>query len=310
MTALVARVADFCGIREAKLGFDLQITRYVFEAKNAGADFADVATLGRQSLHLSPEVLSREARRFGLEAIADQPEGVFTSDGYVEALLSTLGAKHCHSIDASDFEGATHVLDLNRPVPDALAGAFSTIIDGGTLEHVFDFPQAIRNVSKMLRVGGHFISINGTNNFMGHGFYQFSPELFFRAFSNKNGYDIESMVVTEVNDDGVWYEVTDPASYGDRVQLVNNSRTYLMMRARKTADAPDFVEFPQQSDYANTAWQREGPEARSFLVRPWRQRVVEKFAPGPLRRGLRRLSQATRRHFAAAAYQRREFGSQ
>ena len=55
------------------------------------------------------------------------------------------------------------------------------VIDGGLLEHVFDFPTAIRNCMRMVRQGGHLILNLPVNNFPGHGFYRFSPELVFRV---------------------------------------------------------------------------------------------------------------------------------
>ena len=101
---------------------------------------------------------------------------------------ATSARKDTISIDASAYENATMVHDMNLPVGDELKQKFSVVIDGGTLEHVFNFPTAIRNCMEMLKVGGHFFAHTMANNFMGHGFYQFSPELFYRVFSPENGF--------------------------------------------------------------------------------------------------------------------------
>jgi 2-polyprenyl-3-methyl-5-hydroxy-6-metoxy-1,4-benzoquinol methylase len=74
------------------------------------------------------------------------------------------------SIDASDYENATYVHDLNVPIPDHLKGQFDLVDDGGTLEHVFNFPVALRNCMEMVKVGGHLLLNVPTNNFVGHGF--------------------------------------------------------------------------------------------------------------------------------------------
>ena len=87
-------------------------------------------------------------------------------------------------MDASSFEGATVVHDLNLPITEALKGRFDVVCDAGTIEHVMNFPTAIRNCMEMVRVGGHLILGTPANNFFGHGFYQFSPELWFRLFSS------------------------------------------------------------------------------------------------------------------------------
>ena len=43
----------------------------------------------------------------------------------------------------------------------------------------------------MATVQDHFVRITPANNFFGHGFYQFTPELFFRIFSAANGFEVE-----------------------------------------------------------------------------------------------------------------------
>ena len=64
------------------------------------------------------------------------------------------------------------------------AGQFDVVYDGGTLEHVFNFPVALRNAMELLRPGGRLFTIHTcANNLCGHGFYQFSRELFYRTLS-------------------------------------------------------------------------------------------------------------------------------
>ena len=278
------------------MGFDLQTTRFLLEAKRSAADFSDTITLGRQNLHINRDTYRAEAARFGVSPVGD----AFSDFPFVEGLLRGLGAKSPRSLDASGYEGADHVVDLNEPLPAELVGKFSMVIDGGTLEHVFDFRQAAINVAKLLRIGGHVISVTPCNNFMGHGFYQFSPELFYRVFSSENGFEVESMVLTEVNADGDWYEAMDPDVARARVTLVNGSRTYLMMRARKTGDVEMFAKTPQQSDYS-VLWQDDhgGDESMEFLRSGRLQAVAERYFPKRVRIALRRLKQGVADHFAS-----------
>jgi hypothetical protein len=44
----------------------------------------------------------------------------------------------------------------------------------------FNFPVALANAMKMAKIGGHFAARTPANNQCGHGFYQFSPGLFYR----------------------------------------------------------------------------------------------------------------------------------
>jgi hypothetical protein len=71
------------------------------------------------------------------------------------------------------------------------------VFDGGALEHVFNFPVAISSCMRALVVGGTFISSTPVNNNMGRGLYQFSPELFYRVFSQEFGVRTESMLAIE-----------------------------------------------------------------------------------------------------------------
>ncbi len=48
-------------------------------------------------------------------------------------------------------------------------------------------------------LGGHFISVTFANNFLGHGFHQFSPELYFRVFCPANGFEVESLMLCEAD---------------------------------------------------------------------------------------------------------------
>ena len=98
---------------------------------------------------------------------------------------------------------------MNKEVPPSLKGQYSMVLDGGTLEHVFNFPVAIKNCMEMLRVGGHYIGITPTNNFMGHGFYQFSPELYCSIFTRENGFELVSVVAFEDTARAAWYSCAD-----------------------------------------------------------------------------------------------------
>ena len=174
-----------------------------------------------------------------------------------------MGAKETISIDASAYEGASLVHDMNVPIGDELKRKFSVVIDGGTLEHIFNFPVAIQNCMQMLDVGGHFFSHTMANNFMGHGFYQFSPELFYRVFSAENGFRVHRVVVFEQRVGRPrWYEAADPNDIDERVELINGRPTYLFVHAERLADVPIFAAPPQQPDYSRALVAQHGAALR------------------------------------------------
>ncbi len=180
---------------------------------------------------------------------------LFTKEypAYSEAFWDMLGAKTLHTFDASKFEGATHVHDMNQPIPAEWKEAYDVVCDVGTLEHVFNFPVAIRNCMEMVKPGGCFFAQTPANNYFGHGFYQFSPELFFRVLSPQNGFHVEHCVAVEQGPRRRWFAVTDPEAARARVTLINSSPVILFVWARRIEVKPLFQETPQQSDYA-VAW--------------------------------------------------------
>ncbi len=253
------------------MGISMAGAEFLVQCRCEGVNFQTTLTLGRQNLCVSPYQLERLLKRHGC-----WPEGLQRRDFletltanpyYADPLLRVLGAARVSSLDASSYEGADIVHDLNRPLPQSLHGSFDVVLDGGLLEHVFNFPTALKNAMEMVKVGGHLLLITPANNNFGHGFYQFSPELFFRALSAENGFAIERMLAIENDAEfarllgvryvselkGRWYEVTDAAQLGERVTLINRRPVMLFIRARRTECVPVFAEYPQQCDWI-AAW--------------------------------------------------------
>lgn len=242
------------------MGLDYYTARFLLQAK-AGDErlpphaFGNLLTIGRQNFFLTRPQLDDLSSRFNFDAAvflkAHSPAQLNYADAF---LLSICGAAGVESLDASSYEQATHIHDMNSPLPARLHSRFDTILEAGSLEHIFNFPQAIANLMRALKPGGRLFIQTPANNYFGHGFYQFSPELFYRVLSPANGFDIKRMRVLEhfypchffATD---LHEVTDPARIGKRVQLINNQPALLLIDARKTEEKPLFETPPQQSDY-------------------------------------------------------------
>jgi hypothetical protein len=115
---------------------------------------------------------------------------------------------------------------------------------------------------EMVAVGGHFTQASNANNFMGHGFWQISPELIYRVFSPANGFQVEAVLLHEDVPGGRWYFASDPEQVRDRVQLCNSRPTFILTVARKVAQVEIFASMPQQSDYVS-AWNAGGGSFRA-----------------------------------------------
>jgi len=213
-----------------------------------GVSFSKVLTLGKLIKYVKYEEIRQLIFDFDPSNI-DKLHKIKFDIEYSEPIFELLGANRIDSLDFSDYEEATIIHDLNIPIHEKYHDAFSTVVDGGTIEHIFNFPTAIHNCMNALEVGGHYIGITPGNNQMGHGFYQFSPELYFRVFSSENGFKVLKILV-RVSDE--LYEVSDPKEVNSRIELVNHLPTTLIVIAEKKEKKTKFV-IPQQSDYIN-AW--------------------------------------------------------
>lgn len=235
------------------MGIDIHTARFLLARRREGARFERCVTLGRQHSFLSNQETRNLLREFGL-APKEFPN-LFPAEypRYSEPFWEMLGAKALDTIDASDFEGATRVHDMNQPVPEAWREAHDVVCDIGTLEHVFNFPVAIRNCLEMVKLGGHFFAATPANNYFGHGFYQFSPELFFRVLSPVNGFQMQHCVAVEYGVRRRWFAVTDPEAIRARVTLINAAPVILFVWAKRVENVPLFRSSQQQSDYAS-AW--------------------------------------------------------
>lgn len=223
--------------------------------------------IGRQSLLVSPRDLFRLGNQFGASGSGTDQRAfelaVASDPYYSEPWLKRLGATNVKSLDGSDYEGAEWVHDLNQPIPEEWKSSQDLVLDFGTLEHIFNVPQALKNYIQLLSPNGDLIIGTVANNFCGHGFYQFSPEFFYRALNQENGMEI--LRVALVEDDVVWggalgyktpifingsfYDVKDPDEDKTRVELIHHRQVMVFVHARKVGDREPFTKTPQQSDY-------------------------------------------------------------
>lgn len=163
------------------------------EVLNNDVSGKTVLTLGKLRIQMTPYQCFAFAYRMGIKPcvsgreadkgdIACLPEEIGQNE-----FFRLLGFKAAYSLDVSDYEGADYILNLGEDhCPKELKNRFDYIVDGGTLEHVYNVPHALENILIMLKVGGKVFHYVPANNNINHGFYQFSPELF-DSFYTANG---------------------------------------------------------------------------------------------------------------------------
>src|SRR3989442_1802679 len=80
--------------------------------------------------------------------------GLGESNGRAD-LYVRLGFDEVESVDISDFEGCTHILDLNASaLPSSLRERYDAVYNGGTLEPGFGIRTAPRNRFALMKVVG------------------------------------------------------------------------------------------------------------------------------------------------------------
>jgi SAM-dependent methyltransferase len=241
------------------MGLNYYTAREILRARCAEA-LGDVVTIGRLQQFLLPDQVKR-LKQLG----APDGDWARTAFGeFADPFFEAAGARSLRAIDASRYEGASLIHDMNEPLPLEMTRSFDLVVDGGSLEHVFRVDTALANDMRLLRPGGHLIVWAPSNNQCGHGFYQFSPEFFFRALHPGTGFELQRVMLAECIYPAVSLlpprravEVSDPAEVRSRVGAQSHRPLMLLVHAVKRAHVEDpFAQAPQQSDY-ELEWQTD-----------------------------------------------------
>jgi hypothetical protein len=225
----------------------------------------DIFCLGRPEMFVTKYQLAKinKAAKLGLSFAEVE---AITAEKFADVFLRKLGFIAIRTIDASSYEGADIIHDLNTPVPEEWRGTVRFLYDGGTLEHVFDIATAFKNVISLLSIGGVALFAPPANSQCGHGFYQFSPELFYRLLQT-NGFDDVVVYVASTVGPQRWFKAVDPRAVKRRAQFMSSEALQLIVIARKARNVPAFVN-PQQSDYSDIEWTKSdnGSKREDFSI--------------------------------------------
>ena len=199
-------------------------------------NFGNVLTLGKQEIILTNE----DRKRLNLV------EKDYVNDEYIDKLLvDKFKANSVKSIDNSSFEGADIIHDMNKPIEN-LNEKFDTIIDFGTSEHIFNVVENLSNISKFCKNDGIILHSLPANNNCGHGFWQFSPELFFSLYSENNGFSDTEIFVFNTHNKYEWWKV-EKQKLGERLEISSDAPLYVLVKTIKKSETQN--KDVQQSDY-------------------------------------------------------------
>src|SRR5208282_438429 len=162
----------------------------------------DVLLIGRQTVYLSPQEYVDILRQHGVDPAKEQLEQMTIDRQTIDrrtiaitpgkelisdrSIFHVLGVEHVRALDHSDYEGAEVLHNLNKPLPKELESIADFIVDGSTLDNVFDPALALRNLSKLLRPGGRLLLVNMLSNH--HEPYTIPSALWYLDYFVMNGF--------------------------------------------------------------------------------------------------------------------------
>ena len=228
----------------------------------------DVLTLGQQTVFATQAQVESIIARYkqidpkplpaGFDTAMKIAGGVPNSTN-ADTVLTLLGAESVYVTDVSAYESPDFVFDLNEPVDPVYHERFDTVLDVGTLEHVFDTAVALDSIRRMVKPGGSVVLVNPSSNVMDHGFYSISPTLYWDYFS-ANGFSDMCCYLIAGSTRGkarlFRYHGVE-CRWGLEVPMTSSSGIEIAFTARKSLDggSREAVK-PMQSLYTETeSWQ-------------------------------------------------------
>ena len=188
------------------MGIDIVTFRHLLRVADDLGPGKRALVLGRQHFLKRPLTARMERQLPVYQSLIDMSgremkvEALIDDDGFSDSVFKSLGFAQTDYMDISDYEGANVLHDLNQPVPEHMWERYDFILDGGTIEHIFNVPEAFKNVDRMLRPDGRFLALNPANNWLGHGFYQFGPEIVWSFWRDMMGYEVITCGISAMRD--------------------------------------------------------------------------------------------------------------
>lgn len=139
------------------------------------------------------------------------PDGV-ANESFLGELLERAGLHYISFDVASGYR--TQIFDLNRnALEEGQRGAFDTVINFGTTEHVLNQLNAFRVIHDATKPGGHMVHSLPCVGYVDHGFFTYTPRMFF-DLASCNDYEL------------ICFEYQGPSQGKELFPIVRNYRPY------------------------------------------------------------------------------------
>jgi hypothetical protein len=172
-------------------------------------------------------------------------------EGYCENFFKEeLNSLEIESYDFDSYEKADHIFDFNLELKNPKV--YDLVIDFGSMEHIFNVAQVIKNICNLCNEGGYILHANPCSNLSGHGFYQFSPEFYYSVYSEENGFEDTEVFLAEYTEDNrhvnYWYKSTKPKD-GKRIEFYSDCAVGALVITKKKQKKSNIKVI--QSDYVH-----------------------------------------------------------
>lgn len=237
------------------MGIDITSLDAILKSLSYVSNKSTALTLGRQQIHLPTHYACQMFQLYNYPQFINK---CFQFD-YSETFFKQAGFYSVDCMDASSYEGASIIHNLNTPLTPEHK-KYSYIYDGGTTEHVFNVAQVYENIINLLEVGGVFCTVVPNNNLSGHGLYQFSPDFFLTVFAPAYGMEIRELWIGRVDDlRSQWKNVNSLLGFRNLEKFEDTKMVYCICIAQRVSDKrKSLLEHPpNQFSYESVEWKKE-----------------------------------------------------
>ena len=172
----------------------VNLTRVLEIFRQYGVKNKSICMMGRQTLEIEIDTILIILEKYDFECNKEDLQKIFNNkeiDTY--DFFRLLGFSEVYAVDKFQEDNPNILFDLNEEMlPYELFQKFDYVLDGGTLEHIFNVSQAIKNMANMVKIGGYIIHISPAGGYVDHGFYSFSPTMY-QDFYTGNKFNIKKI---------------------------------------------------------------------------------------------------------------------
>ena len=280
------------------MGLNTVQTLKIMECVNNFEGIKSMCMVGKQTMRIDADVIQGYLQFRGMYFDSSKFEyfkKVKEIDSY--DFFSAIGVEEVHAVDITPLEGADIVWDLNYPLTDKTNfSRFDFVLNGGTLEHIFDTKTANDNIALITKPGGIIIHMVPCAGYVDHGFISFSPT-YFIDYYKENNFLLQNIFMDFVMDSGemddwnsvysqdcrIFQDYEGAGKHGDVNGFVNTmkrkldvGRVLLWCVARKTIHTKQKIEIPQQGLYVRM-WEHEQKKAAETMKKNYDYSKITDF---------------------------------